>query len=420
MNIIFSFLSYAETLSRDIDGLGVFSLQYNATIANHSKILDDIDGIDSIKCWENEITLQLSSGFSVWSFATIFRNRTVIHGGPRWGCTDEKGEERPFYFEVKYTEVEAKNGTITVHGSHCSPFLLFKRLKWSMHVTPTTEKTRRSMIRNESLNDSKSSSTRGWIGPYHPSPISINRDLVQLANEAMETYGGSISGSAVASATLDISPVSIYWDIDIETSWYLIPYVYTSSLHIDVVPTLDMGIDVDLQSVSASVEFDIIPDFGVPYLGFAFKVGPVSFGLGLLMGVKGKIELEVATPIQYTAGVQISKNVQCGIDYYDTGDTSAYAEPMYWSGPTTVNAQNSWSKPDSLQGSLVFHIIPTMTLGLEGSFSTYSEAIKLMVSVCLQIEHLIIFGCPQLISFGSLRPTFTGHWISIMDNNCHR
>lgn len=144
-----------------------------------------------------------------------------------------------------------------------------------------------------------------------------------------------------------------------------------------------MGITVDINSVTASVDFDIIPDFGVGDLGIAFDVGPISFGLGLLMGVKGKIELDTEVPIQYTAAVTITKPVECGIDYSDSTDLTV--TPYYASSTGTVNAKSSWSQPDSVKATLVFHIVPTLTVGLEGSFVTYSEAIKLMVSVSREL-----------------------------------
>lgn len=110
------FYSYAETLSQNIGGLGAFSLQYNATIANNSEVLENVEGIIGISCYKHEIVLYLSPESSASSFAMDFQNGTLIHGGTKWGCTDEHGQEKPFYFAVSSTDVEMNDDTIIFHG----------------------------------------------------------------------------------------------------------------------------------------------------------------------------------------------------------------------------------------------------------------------------------------------------------------
>ena len=382
---------YEASLNQDIQGMGTVHLEYNATLSNFSKILDSMEFITQVRCFEDKLVLNISTEKNASFVAKDFiEQRSIVHGGSEWGCKDKFGREKPFYFDVNSTHVEAR--TVILRGSHCSPFALFKRLKWSLTITPPAENERRSMP-TAAADGLEGASTRiggNWQSTFDPPPLTINEDLIQLAKAALIKQGIyfqeelTLDASAVASASFGISPVTFHWDIDVGTKdpcscgFFLccipvVPYISSTTMWVQLTPSLSIDLALNLGGGSLAASFAIYPDFPIPLLGVGFNVGEISFDLGVLVGINGKIELEVSAPMSYTAGIAISQPMQYGFSY--TGS----AHGIQQLGARSVVPTNTAQLPDSVDADLTFNFIPTLSFGLGGSFLSEGEFLNLTV-----------------------------------------
>ena len=373
--------------------MGTVHLEYNATLSNSSKILDNMEFITQVQCYKNKLVLNISTEKNASFIAKDFiEQRTLVHGGSEWGCKDKFGLAKPFYFDVNSTHVEAR--TVILRGSHCSPFALFKRLKWSLTITPPAENERRSMP-TAAADGLEGASTRiggTWQSTFNPPPLTISDDLVQLAKAELTVEGKDskaelgLDASAVASASFEISPLTFHWDIDVGTKdpcschWYtpwccvpVVPYVSSTTMWVQLTPTFSIDLALNLGGGSLAASFEIYPDTPIDGLGVDFNIGVVSFDLGVLVGIDSKVEFEVSAPMSYTAGIAISQPMQYGFSY--TGS----AHGIQQLGARSVVPTSTGQLPDSINADLTFNVIPTLAFGLGGSFLSEGEFLKLEV-----------------------------------------
>ena len=370
---------FAASLSRHSAGNGSFRLEYNATLSAHSKILDTLDEIDRVQCFADKIVLHLAHGVDASSYAEQFRKQSVIHGGKEWECTDKYGRARPFYFHVNITEVEAKQGVVTLGGSHCSPFALFERLKWSLAITSPSEDVRRSMPTD--LVDGQVSTaatiSKSWKDTFNPAPVSISADFVKLAKTILgKKYKATLglNASAAAAASFGMSPVTLYWDIDVETKYVVDVKIVSTTLWVQFTPSLSVDLAIRLNSGKLGASFTILPNVPIPDLAAGFTVGFVSFELGAFLGATGSVNLAVTAPMSLSAGVAVSQPIKCGFTYNGTFTT------IRSQGPRSVVPHTSSQEPNLVDAALTFSLIPTLNFGLEGSFLRKQESLELEVS----------------------------------------
>ena len=384
---------YEASLNQDIQGMGTVHLEYNATLSNFSKILDSMEFITQVRCFEDKLVLNISTEKNASFVAKDFiEQRSIVHGGSEWGCKDKFGREKPFYFDVNSTHVEAR--TVILRGSHCSPFALFKRLKWSLTITPPAENERRSMptAAADGLEGASARIGGTWQSTFNPPPLTVSDDLVQLAKGELAAGGKDskaelgLNASAVASASFGISPVTFHWDIDVETKdpcgcyWYtpwccipIVPYISSTTIWVQLTPAFSIDLDLELGGGSLAASFDIYSDSPIPGLGVGFNIGVVSFDFGVEVGIEGKVDLEVSAPMSYTAGIAISQPMQYGFSY--TGS----AHGIQQLGARSVVPTNTAQLPDSVDADLTFNFIPTLSFGLGGSFLSEGEFLNLTV-----------------------------------------
>ena len=348
-------------------------MDYNATVANYSIVLDNIDEISRIECFENQIVLHLSDAVNTSSlFKEFQKQRSLIHGSREWGCTDEYNNEKPFYFQVNATKHNFKNGTMLLQGSHCSPFLLFQRLQWSLQITPQFSNANRFTGSNSDMviiGDGGS-----WENTFYPGPVAWSCDLLQLAKQV--PFSGSLDGSAVASSLFGFSPLTIYWDVDMESEDF-VPYIYYTEFTAEFVANFTVDLALNFNSGSLSSQFEILPFFPVcPDCGVAFNVGDIDFDLGLLVGIQGEIDFDVSAAMSYNTGVTYSCHILYGFSYQD----SEGFQNIYRAGTVSTQPYSESQLLNQVEADLTLHIIPTLEVGLTASYLSLDQDLAVQVA----------------------------------------
>jgi hypothetical protein len=350
---------------------------YNATLANHSRILDHMDFIDRIECFETKVVLHLSLGYDGSTVARNFQGNIVVHGGSEWGCTNtEMSKAIPFYYQVNKSIVTA-NGEISLHGSPCSPFALFKALNWALwseDPQPPSESAARRLLGNSDAEDSGSESMRvsdRFEQTYQPSPIQVQEDLLKI-------LGVSELGSVFASARYSYSPLIFYWSIDTETDGPASPTINSNTMWMNLTQSFELDLSVKFQAAwSHSNAFSLLPRTPIPGMSIAFNIGGVGFELGLSAQVNGKLDAEFdAGPLVLSTGLTATRDDKVGFSY-DGADFAAIDQQ----GQIRITPHNSGHLPSELSGSLKLSVMPLLELDLQGCFLTERQSFALKVDL---------------------------------------
>jgi hypothetical protein len=350
-------------------------LDYNATMANNTRVLDDMESIDRVECLKSGVNIYLSVGYnaSVRVIAESFNGRWAVHGGPEWGCTDKNGKAVPFYYEIIKSMVMTDGG-ISLQGSSCSPFVCFKKLKmsiWSERPPSALESSRDSSI-NLMTNASSGihkQSRMGYENTFRPGPIAFEKDL-------MKDLGLGNFGSLVASASYSYSPMTFHWDIDVSMG-FTGPYIKANNMWLDLTQSFDFSMALNIPLLwRYSKQFSILPETPIPGMAIVFNVAAVSFDLGLFGLVDGKLQAELdAGPIAIRAGLTISRKDKVGFSYTADAGFSSIADM----GSDEYTPHQSISLPSKLSGSLQLTVTPGVALTLGGSFFSYRESFSIKV-----------------------------------------
>ena len=163
---------YSETLRRTI-GNEIIQLYYNATLSKLTRILDELEGIDTISCNIGKINIVLVESAKTDLFLEIIHAGTLIYGGERWGCTDLKKEIKPIYARV--TGATAKGSSLDVEVVYVDPLSLFDHFDLQMKV----ESIANEIASKRQLDISES----GTLDQITPMTFNFSGDIFEKMNE---------------------------------------------------------------------------------------------------------------------------------------------------------------------------------------------------------------------------------------------
>ena len=130
-NVLLYLCRYSETLRRTI-GNEIIQLYYNATLSKLTRILDELEGIDTISCNIGKINIVLVESARTDLFLERIHAGTLIYGWERWGCTDLKKAIKPIYARV--TGATAKVSSLDIEVVYVDPLSLFHHFDLEMKV----------------------------------------------------------------------------------------------------------------------------------------------------------------------------------------------------------------------------------------------------------------------------------------------
>ena len=365
-------------------------LDYDATISGHTKVLDEIDEVEKVLCSKSKLEIRFSANSNLsarTSFADLFQmNRTMmVHGGPEWGCLDDKtNEASPFYYHVFKAEI-MRNDILILDGEPCSPFMAFQHLSWTLWSAPNSNATQPVSMHPELRNShskangvvSRSTFDYSWT----VEPLSITSDLLNELCSAKKTNCEKIDNSTIfsANASFEISPVRYNWTIDVShklnppslsftenTMW--LQYIQNTAL--------SSSVNVGPNSyISASYTFPVISSFPFPGTGFTFKIGDVSFKCGLTASMDMEVDVNFApgTTIDMQYGSSCSANT--GFQY----DGSTYNPIHNYVELDIPTYAGKYARPNESIG-FELHMLPQLSVGAGGTFEDLGENIDFEVS----------------------------------------
>ena len=132
MKIVLLYLCrYSETLRRTI-GNEIIQLYYNATLSKLTRILDELEGIDTISCNIGKINIVLVESARTDLFLERIHAGTLIYGWEKWRCTDLKKAIKSIYARV--TGATAKVSSLDIEVVYVDPLSLFHHFDLEMKV----------------------------------------------------------------------------------------------------------------------------------------------------------------------------------------------------------------------------------------------------------------------------------------------
>jgi hypothetical protein len=105
----------------------VLHLSYDVTRLNSTRVLDEMDSIDDVRCSPDySLTIILAPGYMPEDVASEFLLDAVVNGGSEWNCSWVTGED-PAPFSRRILGVAIIGTDIVMNTSGCSPFESFAK-----------------------------------------------------------------------------------------------------------------------------------------------------------------------------------------------------------------------------------------------------------------------------------------------------
>ena len=375
------------------------NLTYNASLRNNTVVLSTITGLDEVSCLGNNILkLKISKSANVTKIAAILSPGTIVHGGSRWKCRDQKSKNRDFYAQIDETSVQER--TVVLKVEQVSPATVFENLQYQLGCRPGTASDRRDL-------DQVINFQRQFKG-----------DLVAI----MQQQGASISCGGCSLNTqysLDFSQSEIYSAFDVSltyppptcTPWFscstcwawVVPYpcncYWTSvctpnpfpngitgtfnswislngnsnqQLFGSVVGNFPSGQPISIQ---AGNQFTLLAYQNVPELSFPFTIGPISLTLNTNFQLNAMANIHLQ-------GSAFSFNAAAGMGFSGKfGASAQFSASLSGSGSGSASPTQTFSqKPNSASatfaltggapsGVISIDLIPILSLGLDAGLN---------------------------------------------------
>ena len=399
------------------------NLTYNSSLRNNTIVLSTIAGLDEVSCLgANILNLKISKSANVTKIAAILSPGTIVHGGSRWKCKDQKSKNRDFYAQIDKTSIHER--TVVLKVEQVCPATLFENLQYRLGCRPGTASDRRNL-------DQVINFKRQFDG-----------DLVNI----MKSQGASTSCggcSLNAHYSLDFSQSEIFSEFDVSLTYpppTCIPWVSCSTCWAWIVPypcncqstsvctpnPIPNGITgssnswISLNgnsnqqlfgsvvgnfpsgqpiSIQAGNQFTLLANQNVPELSFPFTIGPISLTLNTNFQLNAKANIQLqgsAFSFNAAAGMGFSGKFGASAQFSASlsGSASGSASPTQ----TFSQKPNSASATFALTGGapsgvISIDLIPILNLGLDAG-------LNLGILSSLAEEHFTVSVSIVIFAFG--------------------
>ena len=393
----FTVARYTETLQQ-IVGDSLVHLSYNATISSSTQVLDDIDEVENISCFDDRVEIRLSAGSDYSKQMSLFhrlqKNKTIIHGGPEWGCINNYTKEAaPFYFQVSKSHMS--NETMVLSGTPCSPFLAFQNLSWRLWSEPMfsdSEPTPNETADLRQIQNRKSrpktsrakESARDLIADdvWSPAPLSSSIDLLDDLCSSNSWDCTNRSGSfATAYASYSFSPIVFYWNIDLSVD-DSIPFIHISQnvMWIQQTQSIDLSSSVHFQPNFALTASGRIPKIKPMKINsLLFKIGIVTVSATFSAQLDYEVIVDIPSGFSLNAQYTSTKTIRTGFEW----DGSSF---------TPINNNTGWIPEEAhecqtpLSADLELHLLPQLTFGLDVAITVIDIGMQLQVNFITQLQ----------------------------------
>jgi hypothetical protein len=392
---------YKEYLRQEIvadGGPQVVHLKYDVTIAKSTRILDDMKGIQSVKCTNSSLTLTLTPGLNASLMSQEFQLRSVVAGGREWGCLSsivgEPATAMDFTRKVRSVSTDINLHLIVLGTTDCNAFDAFEEQDidiWSEYVvTPDSNLRSKSSSRSQSnLPVSDTSSTRGdWVNiDFRPKELPVQWSGERFL-EGSSTSSATSTTTTTATTTTDTTKatttvtdtttttasvtkrISVHYQLSLRVTFRFMIRAGTSYGN----PTLfdyESWIKEDiifLAMVKATLSaqyFKIWKEEIVSSVEILAIPGMQIGGVGVPVGLYGKIALEmkvdVSGMLQAEVGMVVSRTRTYG------SRLSQECTPLFSTcrmDPIDVGTEVSYDPIFDWGGKVVAVITPSLELGL--------------------------------------------------------
>jgi hypothetical protein len=386
---------YKEYLRQEIvtdSGPQVVHLKYDVTIANSTRILDDMKGIQSVNCTNSSLTLILTSGLNASLMSKEFQLRSVVVGGREWGCLSSiVGEPATAMdFTRKVRSVSTDNNVLVLGTTDCNPFYAFEKQDidiWSENVVTG------SNLRSKSSADlpvSNTSSTRiDFTVPgdkyltgevffqYEGFATSSATSTTTVTTTAGTTTGtttvtGTTTTTATAAARISLSYVvdltaNFRFRIRAGLNWALVPTLYDYESWIDE--------RLRLQVIAKATVFAALTErwtqeifSGIAILAIPTSIGGVGVNAGLFGDLKMEMDFELSGMFQAEVGMVMSRTRKYGSRLSQSCNAIDYALKWFTGACTLVSIDEeravSFDKIFDWGGRAEAVITPSVEFGL--------------------------------------------------------
>jgi hypothetical protein len=211
---------YKEYLREEIvteNGPQVIHLKYDVTIAKSTRILDDMKGIQSVKCTNSSLTLTLTPDLNASFMSQEFQLGSVVAGGSEWGCLSSivggvPATAMDFTRKVRSVSTDINLHVIVLGTQDTNPFYAFEEQDidiWSENVvTPDSNLRSKSSSRSQTdLPVSDTSSTRSSRRFFGGVVNTVGSFFGGVVNTVVST-GEAVAATVVAGAQAGYNAVA--------------------------------------------------------------------------------------------------------------------------------------------------------------------------------------------------------------------
>jgi hypothetical protein len=416
--IVISLNRFKESLRENLKGR-TNRLEYDVTLLPSTRVLDNMEMIESIECTEETVRISSFLGSDVNDLIERFQLHSVLVAGKEWGCSyDQYGNLGPTHRRIldKYIQKEQ----IILKTKKCSPLEAFSKHSIEMRSEPNDQYQMQDEMRGhtkpQTINENTTQDASGFQHSSRRSSI-ISIPPIELGPDESsfpmkDTVFLEKSSTAEISLSWDIATrVSFYLKIEGHVEIDLKPSMCDGSIFgfkckkcrpcsavrtvitycestVRVRQTATLSIVSNVQSTfSKTIDVPLVPKFPVPGLGLGFRIAAVDMGLGFFIDLRGQGSFFADGLLEMSAAVTVSTDLTAGFTYKLS--RSPRFVPIADRTPITPTKSFTWG--GKVTASLSIGIIPIFSC--EAGFTIgISSIAELGLGVFIKVHTRFIFS----------------------------